>query len=194
MDRESELYERKELSKGMSFAAWGMVGCVIPLLGLIFGMIAIGKASIVDSESLANKSQKVKRAGIIAVVLSVAVAALYGVGYYFIYQNHQEEVRAEARAQMEAARKQKEIEQQEVLDKQSRLDTCLNDAYEVYKENWDADVNYLGRTDGRLPMNYAQQHEDRLSEAKEECHQRATDGTLPPAWVEEFNQGNYDAF
>ncbi|MEU2901189.1 hypothetical protein ACWC4E_35205, partial [Streptomyces sp. NPDC001273] len=180
---------RRALSKGMSFAAWGMVGCVIPLLGLIFGMIAIGKASIVDSESstlVADKSQKVKRAGIIAVVLSVAVAALYGVGYYFIYQNHQEEVRAEARAQIEAnqrqeeaEQKQKEAERQEALERQSRLDDCLNLIYEAYKKDWDANVNDLGRADGRLPTDLAQQLEDQLTYAREECHRRSEAGTLP---------------
>ena len=48
---------------------------------------------------------------------------------------------------------------------------CTIQAQKDYKTNWDADVKYLG-TDGRLPAANAQQHEDRLTTAKDECYRR----------------------
>lgn len=106
------------------------------------------------------------------VFLSLIVVFIGAAGLLFL-NNH---LQTQRQLKIEQQKQAQEQEQQEASNNSeafaNALETsCLDEAYKTYKKDWERESKSLGRTDGKLPYELIEVHEQRYREAKEECKQ-----------------------
>lgn len=203
--------DQKDLNKSLNLAIFGIVGCIIPVIGLLVSIIALVLSTGVPEN---NSTSRKKRTILIVATIGIVLSLLSGIGYYALYQS-----RVQAARQLTEFEQSQKVAacQQEVDDTKNQIlalnakyadksdifsygyntatknctegiELATNHAKQLYanalsdaKERCDAyyqktfsdgfkqESLSLGRTDGRLPKEYADRWEERLSQWKKDC-------------------------
>lgn len=103
------------------------------------------------------------------VFLAVLMVVVASIGLT-IYNNELASQRQADAIEAEKTRSDEQASQERLLN--SSKYGCLDAAQKTYKDSWEAEVKYLGRTDGRLPEASSSIIEQRLKDAKDDCYRQ----------------------
>jgi hypothetical protein len=125
-------YEQKELNKALNLAIIGLVGAIIPILGLIMGFIALATALSVGSTHAKVRAKKTT----VLVVASFAIglSLLAGVGYYAYYHQTQVDNRKQAEQTQKAAEQAAQQKSDQAAAVKASLNLCLSQADDAYTQ------------------------------------------------------------
>lgn len=106
------------------------------------------------------------------VFISIILMLIGASGLLFLNNYLQTERQLKLEQQKQALeRKVKEEAENAKMFKDTLEEACLDQAFKVYKKNWSEESKSLGRTDGKLPYELIEVHDERYREAKEDCKQ-----------------------
>jgi hypothetical protein len=98
-------------------------------------------------------------------ITAVVVSIILGGSYYLVQKNNEKLERDKGTASLLA-------EQAKIKYREEKLDKCLADAEDNYRENWDRNVKTSGSTDGTLPSDMATDINNHRESEKEDCFSR----------------------
>lgn len=184
--------DRRDLSKALSYANWSALGIIIPFVGwLLAGMSLSFVKTIPITKETKSRIHQIKRAAWLGIIISSIAFAAWG-GYYKYQTTQTKKREAQIRQQQEESQKQKQETDNEQARREIRarngLNNCLGQAYDSYKQGWDAEAKRLGWSDGTLPKANAELWESRYKDAKDECYRQFNAGLFDNYIPPYFNQ------
>lgn len=172
-------YERKELNKAQNLGIFGLIGALIPLIGLMLGIISLVTAYSVKPSHAYTKSKKTSVLIIawIAIVLSI----LAGIGYYSIYQNAQKNERNSAAQALREKEQDEQAAQSRDKAAQATLNFCLNQADNNYNQYLELNSTRTTTDSDGQKVYYMPQHnwdyaDQKKKTEKDECYRAAAAG------------------
>lgn len=125
-------YEQKELNKALNLGIIGLVGAIIPIIGLILGFISLATALSVGEPHAKTKAKKTTV--IIVASFAIVLSLLAGLGYYAFYHQKQIDTQKQAEQSQKATEQAAQQKSSQEAAAKAALNLCLSQADDAYTQ------------------------------------------------------------